>query len=39
VQVEGIGNDELSVDAATRGLLPRDRQCGLCHINSQNVQP
>ena len=39
VQVEGIGNNELSVYAATRGLLPRDRQCGLCHINSQNVQP
>ncbi|HEY6693802.1 MAG TPA: hypothetical protein VI006_13200 [Solirubrobacteraceae bacterium] len=39
VQVEGIGNNELSVDAATRGLLPRDRQCGRCHINSQNVQP
>jgi hypothetical protein len=39
VQVEGIGNNELSVYAATRGLLPRDRQRGLCHINSQNVQP
>jgi hypothetical protein len=39
VQVEGIGNNELSVYAAMRGLVPRDRQCGLCHVNSQNVQP
>ena len=38
VQVEGIGNHELGVYAATRGLLPRDRQCGLCHVNAQNVQ-
>jgi hypothetical protein len=39
VQVQGIGNHELSVDAATRRLLPRDRQCGLRHIDSENVQP
>ena len=39
VQVQGIGHDELSADPATRGLLPRDRQCGLCHVNSQDVQP
>ena len=39
VQVEGIGNNELSVYTATRGLLPRDRQRGLCYVNSENVQP
>jgi hypothetical protein len=39
VQVQGIGNHEVSVDTASRGLLPRDRQCGLSHIDSQNVQP
>lgn len=39
VQVQGIGNREVSVYAATRSLLPRDRQCGLSHIDSQNVQP
>jgi hypothetical protein len=39
VQVEGIGNNELSVHGATCGLLPCDRQRGLCHISSQNVQP
>jgi hypothetical protein len=38
-QVQGIGNHEVSVYAATRGLLPRDRQCGLSHIDSQDVQP
>jgi hypothetical protein len=38
VKVQGIGNHEVGVYAATRGLLPRDRQCGLSHIDSQNVQ-
>jgi hypothetical protein len=38
VQVQGIGNNELSVYAAMRGLVPRDRQRGLCHVNSQNMQ-
>jgi hypothetical protein len=38
-QVEAIGEHEVSVHAATRGLLPRDRQCGLRHIHSQHVQP
>jgi hypothetical protein len=39
VQAQGIGNNEVSVYAATRGLLPRDRQYRLSHIDSQNVQP
>jgi hypothetical protein len=39
VQVQGIANNELSVHAAARGLLARDRQCGLCHIDSHHVQP
>jgi hypothetical protein len=39
VQVEGIGNHEVSIYAAIRGPLPRDRHRGLSHINSQNVQP
>lgn len=38
VQMQGIGNHEVSVDAAIRGLLPRDRHCGLCHVDSQNLQ-
>jgi hypothetical protein len=38
VQVQGIGNHEVSVDAASRGLLARDRQCGLSHIDSQDVR-
>jgi hypothetical protein len=39
VQMQGIGNHEVSVEAATCGLLSRDRHRGLSHINSQDVQP
>jgi hypothetical protein len=39
VQVQGIANHEVSMDPATRGAFPRDRHCGLSHIDSQNVQP
>ena len=39
LQVQGIGDREVSGYAATRRLLPSDRQCGLCHVDSQNGQP
>jgi hypothetical protein len=39
VQVQRVGNDEVSVYAASSGLLPRDRHGGLSHIDSQNMQP
>src|SRR5207248_8023899 len=37
VQMKSVGNHEVSVDAASSGLLPRDRYGRLSHINSYNV--
>ena len=39
VEVHGVASHELSGYAASRGLLPGDRQCGLSHIGAQNGQP
>jgi hypothetical protein len=39
VQVQRIANHEVGIYTATGGLLPRDRHCGLRHIDSQNGQP
>ncbi len=37
VEVQRIGDHELSVQAAIRGLLARNRQCGLGNVNSYDV--
>ena len=38
VEVEGIGHHEVGVDAARRGLLARDRQRGLRHIDAEDLE-
>ena len=38
-QLKRVSHREPSLDPTVLGLLPGDRQCGLSHVNDQDLQP